>query len=136
MRQRIARFMYGRYGTDKLNTAIFILYIVLFVFQLIFRKSIVGQILLYVGYALIIIYFFRCFSRNIYKRAAENQKYLKVENSVRNYFRYLKTKFTERGGVKKIYRCRKCHQMIRVPKGKGKIAITCPKCRFEFIKRT
>ena len=75
-------------------------------------------------------------SRNIYKRSAENQRFLKLWNPVKNYGHNIKMKFVERGGTKNLCRCPKCHQIIRVPKGKGKIAITCPKCRFEFIKRT
>ncbi|MBO5073579.1 MAG: hypothetical protein J6C32_11505 [Eubacterium sp.] len=55
---------------------------------------------------------------------------------MRNYFKYWKRKIQERNSTKKLFRCPKCHQTIRVPRGKGKIAITCPKCRNEFVKRT
>ncbi|MGN1206552.1 MAG: hypothetical protein ACI4SQ_06145, partial [Eubacterium sp.] len=73
---------------------------------------------------------------NIYKRQQENVKFMAVFTRVKNYFNYLKLKVKERDGVKKIFRCPKCHQMIRVPRGRGKIAIRCPKCKFEFIRKS
>lgn len=132
----LRRFMYGRYGTDQLSTFLFVLYVVLVVIQMFFRGSVAGLVIMSVSYVVVFIYFFRTFSRNIYRRQMENQKFLQILNPVKGYFRYLKMRFQERNGVKKLFRCPKCHQIIRVPKGKGKIAITCPKCHFEFLKRT
>lgn len=132
----LRRFMYGRYGNDQLSTFLFVLYVAIFVFEMIFKRTPAAPILMVVSYVIIFFYFFRCFSRNIYKRQAENRKFLAMWNSVKNYFKYLRRKWQERKGVNKLYRCPKCHQTIRVPKGRGKIAITCPKCRFEFIKKT
>lgn len=132
----LRRFMYGRYGGDQLSTALFVLYIIIFVLNLFLRNTVAGAVLMVLSYVVILVYFFRCFSRNIYKRQRENQKFLQLWNPVKNYFKFWKMRFQERDGVKKLYRCPKCHQTIRVPKGKGKIAITCPKCRFEFIKKT
>ncbi len=132
----LRRFMYGRYGNDQLSTFLFVLYVAIFVFEMIFKRTPAAPILMVVSYVIIFFYFFRCFSRNIYKRQAENRKFLAMWNPVKNYFKYLGRKWQERKGVNKLYRCPKCHQTIRVPKGRGKIAITCPKCRFEFIKKT
>ncbi|MCH5251660.1 MAG: hypothetical protein J1F22_01690 [Lachnospiraceae bacterium] len=132
----LRRFMYGRYGTDQLSMFLFALFIIIFVLENFFRNTVVAPMLMVVSYLVILLYFFRCLSRNIYRRQAENQKFLRMWNPVKNYFKYLKMKFQERNGVKKLYRCPKCHQIIRVPRGRGKIAITCPKCRFEFIKKT
>ena len=132
----LRRVMYGRYGNDQLSTFLFVLYVAIFVFEMIFKRTPAAPILMVVSYVIIFFYFFRCFSRNIYKRQAENRKFLAMWNPVKNYFKYLGRKWQERKGVNKLYRCPKCHQTIRVPKGRGKIAITCPKCRFEFIKKT
>lgn len=132
----LRRFMYGRYGNDQLSTFLFVLYLILFVLEMIFKRTPAAPFLLVASYIIILIYFFRCFSKNIYKRAAENRRFLRLWNPVKNYFKYWKRRIQERKGVNKLFRCPKCHQTIRVPKGKGKIAITCPKCRFEFIKRT
>ena len=127
------RFMYGRYGSDQLSTCLFFIYVILVVFQFAFRNSVPGMILMALSYVVVFIYFFRFLSRNIYKRQSENQKFLQP---VKNYLKYLKLRIQERNGVKKLFRCPKCHQTIRVPRGKGKIAITCPKCHYEFIKKT
>lgn len=132
----LRRFMYGRYGSDQLSMFLFVLYFVVFIFEVIFRRTPAAPVLMVASYAIIFVYFFRCFSRNIYKRQAENQKFLRLWNPVKNYFKFWKRRIQERNGVKKLFRCPKCHQTIRVPKGRGKIAITCPKCRFEFIKKT
>ncbi len=133
----LRRFMYGRYGNDQLGNFLFGVFIVLFIFQTIFRRMpTVYTVLLFVGYAVILVYFFRSLSRNIYRRQAENQKFLRLWNPVKNYFKFWHRRIKERNGVHKLYRCPKCHQTIRVPKGRGKIAIRCPKCRFEFIKKT
>jgi hypothetical protein len=128
--------MYGRYGNDQLSTFLFVFYLILVVFQMIFRNSAAGRVLMLLSYVVVLAYFFRCFSKNIYKRQRENQKFLQLWNPLRNYFKYWKRKIQERNSTKKLFRCPKCHQTIRVPRGKGKIAITCPKCRSEFVKRT
>ena len=132
----LRRMMMGRYGNDQLGNFLFVTYLLLFVLQLIFRTTVVGPVLILLSYFLIILYFFRCLSRNIYKRQMENQKFLKAWNPVKNYFKFWRLRIKERSGTKKLYRCPKCHQTIRVPKGRGKIAISCHKCRFEFIKKT
>ena len=130
------RFMYGRYGSDQLSTCLFFIYVILVVFQFAFRNSVPGMILMALSYVVVFIYFFRFLSRNIYKRQSENQKFLQMWKPVKNYLKYPKLRIQERNGVKKLFRCPKCHQTIRVPRGKGKIAITCPKCHYEFIKKT
>ena len=132
----LRRMMMGRYGNDQLGNFLFAIYLLLFVLQLIFRRSIAGNVIIMLSYAVIILYFFRCFSRNIYRRQMENQKFLKMWNPIKNYVKFLKMRWQERGSTKVLYRCAKCHQTIRVPRGRGKIAITCPKCRYEFIKKT
>lgn len=132
----LRRFMYGRYGNDQLSTFLFILYIIVIVFQMLFRNSAAGGILMMLSYVVVLLYFFRCFSKNIYKRQRENQKFLQLWNPVKNYLKFWKRKIQEKDSTKKLYRCPKCHQTIRVPRGRGKIAITCPKCRHEFNRRT
>lgn len=132
----LRRVMAGRYGNDQLGNFLFAVYLLLFVLQLMFRTTVISPVCILLSYFVIILYFFRCLSRNIYKRQMENQKFLKAWNPVKNYFKFCRLRMKERSGTKKLYRCPKCHQTIRVPKGRGKIAISCPKCRFEFIKKT
>lgn len=133
----LRRFMYGRYGgNDALSRFLFVAYVILFVLQMVFARTKISMVFWILGWGAVIYYFFRCFSKNIYARSGENQKFMAMIQPVRNYFKYVRMKWQERNGVKKLFRCPKCHQIIRVPKDRGKIAITCPKCRFEFIKRT
>ena len=117
MREKLARFMVGRNGVDDL--ARFESWFVLVVLILsIFTRS---GLLDLIAIALIVHMYFRVFSRNISKRYEENQKFLN--------FRYDWT-------VYKFYKCPMCRQEVRVPRGHGKICITCPKCREEFIRRS
>lgn len=136
LREQIQRMMYGRYGNDQLGMFCFGLYVMFWIVSLGFRGTFFGRILSVADYVFVIIYFFRFFSRNIYQRQRENQKFLSVRNQVKNYFKFLRLRYQERSGTKKLYRCPKCHQMIRVPRGRGRIEITCPKCHFAFIKKT
>ena len=84
---------------------------------------------------LLILIYLRMFSRNISKRYAENQKYLELENKVKRFFGRQKYIQEQRKDFH-IYTCPQCRQKIRIPKGKGKISIRCPKCGAEFVKKS
>ncbi len=124
MKDKLARFMTGRYGVDALSK--FILYIAIgcMIIGMIFRNSIFD------GFAivLLLIGYFRMFSKNIQSRYNENIKYWNIRNRFLNIFKGRNTHH--------IYKCPNCKQKIRIPKGKGKIEITCPKCRTQFVKRS
>lgn len=128
---RFQRFMYGRYGVDQLTRFLVIL---AFLVSLISSFSRLG-IMLILSYLFLIVALFRVFSKNISARARENYKYMGFANSIKNKFKKIKRTIF---GTKthRYYSCPKCKQTIRVPRGKGKICITCPKCRNEFIKKT
>ena len=124
IRRGLQRFMMGRYGTDKLNTAILITGVVLCILALFFGAfPLVVLILTTTSYVLMIWAMFRTFSRNTYKRYRENRRYLRFLEKLKDR-------------KHKHFDCPKCRQPVRVPKGKGKIAITCPKCKERFIKKT
>ncbi len=131
MRRRFEQFMQGRYGMDQFGRTLFWATMVCLVLSLIFG----GRIWYTLGMVLIIYSYFRMFSRNYAKRYAENQKYLHLTAGIRGKFAQFKRENAQRK-THHIYRCPSCRQKIRVPKGKGKIAITCPKCRTEFIKHS
>lgn len=137
MRNWLQRLMYGRYGTDQLNRFLLVLTLIFLVLSMFtsgifYWLSLIGMVLLY----------FRMFSRNTYKRAAENEAYLRITDRIRGFF----TRSGKGGGrsgagrntdaMHRVFPCPSCRQKIRVPKGKGKIAIRCPKCGAEFVKRT
>ncbi len=130
MREKLQRFMWGRYGNDNFNQ---FLLSVAFVSLLI---SFFGGGLFYLVATVVMVYaYFRMFSRNISKRSAENQQFLKQKLKVRAFFTKKKKELAERK-VYHIYRCPNCRQKIRIPRGKGKIAIRCRKCGNEFIKKS
>ena len=133
MREKIIRFMQGRYGSDKLSNFMLIAaFILIFVSMFL---GVNGFILSGLGLALVVLTYVRMFSRNVQKRYAENQAFLKVYNKVKGFFTrqigYMKQRRTHH-----IYSCPNCKQKLRVPRGKGNIMITCSKCHTQFKKRS
>lgn len=131
MKERMQRFMAGRYGNDQLNQFIFIVAIISMVLEIITRQSLFYTLTL----VLLILAYVRVFSRNINKRYEENMKFLQKKDAILNKFRRQKYYAAQRRNFH-IYTCPQCMQKIRIPKGKGKISITCPKCRTSFIKKS
>ena len=131
MKERMQRFMAGRYGNDQLNQFIFIVAIISMVLEIITRQSLFYTLTL----VLLILAYVRVFSRNINKRYEENMKFLQKKDAILNKFRKQKYYAAQRRNFH-IYTCPQCKQKIRIPKGKGKISITCPKCRTSFIKKS
>lgn len=116
-------FMQGRYGTDKLNTAILVAGVAVCVLSMLIPLPLVNWLLTMLSYVLMGWAIFRMLSRNTYKRYQENKKYLRFVERIRDR-------------EHKYFDCPRCRQPVRVPRGKGKIAITCPKCREKFVKKT
>ena len=117
------RFMQGRYGTDKLNTAILVSGLVACVLSMFIRLPLINWLLTVGSYVLMGWAIFRSLSRNTYKRYQENRKYLRFLDRIKDR-------------EHKYFDCPRCHQPVRVPRGKGKISITCPKCGEKFVKKT
>lgn len=135
MKERFQRFMQGRYGVDHFSHFLVIFALIIMVLQL-FVKNEIADLIFNILVVLIIVYaYFRIFSRNHYKRYAENEAYLKYHNKVKFFLAREKNHMSQRK-THRIFKCPNCNQSIRVPKGKGKIAITCPMCKTEFIKRS
>lgn len=131
MKEKIMRFMYGRYGIDSLGRFLIGVSGVCFIISLFFRKSPFYTL----GLLLLFYVYFRMFSRNIYKRSAENQDFLQRTAKIRGWFEKQKYTFKQLK-THHIYRCPTCKQKIRIPRGKGKIEIRCPKCNTTFVKRS
>ena len=131
MQSRMAKFMYGRNGFDDLARACNAVAILLLVINIFVRSTVVYYLwFVFFGYSL-----FRVYSKNIPKRYAENQKFLSLTAFHRRRLNLLKLQWRDRS-VSRYYICRNCHQQIRVPKGKGRIEIRCPKCGEKFVKKT
>lgn len=131
MIQKFLKFMQGRYGVDTLSK--FMMGFAFFIAILnIFVRNTILSLLVWI---ILIIVYFRMFSRNGYQRYQENQKFLKyanpVINKVNSEIRLLKLRKDYH-----IYKCPTCKQKIKIPRGNGRIAVRCPKCRTEFIKKS
>ena len=124
MREKLQRFMAGRYGVDELSKFYFILTFVFLILSMITRVGIFYLL----GIALLIYTYWRTFSKNISKRYEENQKYRTARYKVVAKWGLFKKHFAQRKEYR-FFHCPTCKQKVRVPKGKGKICITCPKCR-------
>lgn len=131
MKEKINKFFQGRYGSDELHSLLMILFVILFLIYCI-TKSYIFNILSFctIAYAI-----FRMLSKNIIKRQKENQKFLYYKNNISSWFKRTKSNLSKSSSFC-IYLCPKCRQKVRVPKGKGKICIKCPKCSKEFTKRS
>ena len=123
--------MIGRYGVDELNRFLMGVTMVLIVLDLFIRS----HFLYLLGALCLILCYYRMLSKNISRRFTENQKYLNLEFRVRESWKNLKFKIGE-GRKYHIYKCPGCGQKIRIPRGKGKISIHCPKCNTDFIKHS
>ena len=123
MRTGTQRFMAGRYGTDKLNMAILCTGLVFSLLASFMPGAALKLACTTIAYIFMIVAIVRTLSRNIYKRYEENRRFLR-------YLDQLKDK------DHRYYSCPKCKQTVRVPKGKGKIAITCPRCKEKFIRKS
>ena len=127
----IGRFMQGRYGADALSIFCLPLYAI-FLLLSIFPHCRFFSIF---ALAVAAIAIFRSFSRNIPKRQKELQHFLNFTGKIKSFFRRKKRMFRERK-THKFFKCKKCHAVLRVPRGKGKIEITCPKCYTKMTKKT
>ena len=131
MKRRFAEFMNGRYGADQLSRFMLGLCIVCLVIKIFTREQAVYVLAL----VILGVCYFRMFSRNYAKRSAENQRYLDATRGARTWFQRRKNRLIQSKDYH-IYKCPSCGQKIRIPRGKGRICITCPKCRHEFEKKS
>ncbi|WP_124067350.1 hypothetical protein [Clostridium sp. E02] len=131
IKERLYRFMIGRYGTDKLGQfligAAFILLAAGFLTRIYWFEL--------AAFFVLTVSYIRMFSKNIGKRLGENQRFERILFNGQEKYKKWRFKFQQ---FKKyhIYKCPKCGQKIRIPRGKGKLSIHCPKCKTDFIKKS
>ena len=134
MKEKLRRFMQGRYGMDEFSRALMALALASLV-AAIFTKGALSNLLNGLGWVLLIFVYVRAFSKNHRACWAQNQKYLSMKSRFFGFFRR-QGNYASQRKTHHIYTCPSCGQKIRVPRGKGKIEIRCPKCRGTFIKRS
>ena len=133
----IVRFMYGRNGMDQLNRALFWVYIALWLAGSILSVmglDVLSAIFNVVLYVLLVVIVFRMLSKNLYKRREENSKFLQKTWKIRSQIGGAKARHADKDH--KYFTCKQCKTFCRVPVGKGKIIITCPKCHAQIQAKT
>ena len=128
---KIQQFMVGRYGNDEF-TLFLLISSMIFTFLGNFRYL---RLLYFVGLAMICYSLFRVLSKNYEARRKELNWYLRWSEKPKAELKLLGNKFRDRK-THKYFKCKECKTVLRVPKGRGKIEITCPKCRMKMIKKT
>ena len=131
----LARFMYGRNGADQLSLAMVWTGLILDIVGAFIKNDLINAILAAVSGVLLLLALLRIFSRNLQKRRAENAKFLeKVWWPLKRKFG--KAKQPAQDKDHKYFTCPNCAAVCRVPRGKGKIVITCPRCRTKIQGKT
>ena len=115
--------MAGRYGTDRLNMVILGAGLVASLLSVMIKTQPLNIVFWVMSYGLMIWAIFRTMSRNTYKRYQENRKFLQLVSRLKDR-------------QNRYFDCPKCRQVVRVPRGKGKISITCPRCREKFVRKS
>ena len=132
MKEKIMKFMYGRYGNDELNQFLVKLIFVNLILSLFVRSSrFLSDLFYYLSIILLIFMYYRMFSKNYSKRYSEKMAYLEYSNKVKVYLDKNNKDKSQRKEFR-FYKCPSCKQKVRVPRGKGKISIHCPKCGVDF----
>ncbi|MBR4051167.1 MAG: hypothetical protein IKK09_11770 [Clostridia bacterium] len=127
----LRRFMMGRYGPDELTAAIVILGCV-FTFLSNFRPL---RFMYFIGMLVMAVAIWRTLSKNIDARTRERMWFLRVIEKPKAEFKLLSNKIRDRK-THRYFKCKNCGASLRVPKGRGKISVTCPKCRVKTQKKT
>ncbi|MCI9145740.1 MAG: hypothetical protein HFJ97_05195 [Eubacterium sp.] len=134
---KIQRFMIGRYGADQLWRALMIFYLLAIVItNIVYRFSKIAYYSLSVlSLAIIIFAVFRVFSKNIEARRKENQEWLKITGGIRQKFIFAKERNKQKK-THKFVKCKQCKKILRLPKNKGKLNVSCPHCKNQFVVNT
>lgn len=131
MKEKFRRFMMGRYGLDSFGKCTLVIAIIFSLLSSLLDMGILNLI----AWILVFYTYFRIFSKNVYKRYAENQTYLAKTYKLRTWCMKQKNMMQQKK-THHIYKCPTCKQKIRIPRGKGKIEIRCPKCNTTFVKKS
>ena len=126
----IQRFMYGRCGMDPLNTALLLLYLVFYLLAGLFHSTLLNLLSLLCLMATAV----RFFSRRLDRRQEENLRFLAAVEPILRRYNVNKSRRQDKDHC--YFKCPNCGQQLRVPKGKGKISVTCRSCGVSFEEKT
>ena len=133
------RFMYGRNGVDQLNMVLLwgsvaVSLVASLIGGISDAFAVVGMVISYLSTAMWVVALFRTFSKNLYKRREENSKWLRFWWKIKNAGKGAKERHADKDH--KYFTCKKCKAVCRVPVGKGKVVITCPRCGNKIEGKT
>lgn len=124
MKNKIMKFLEGRYGVDIFGRDLLFLSVFILVLNLFVKSSMLSFLPTLISLYVI----FRTLSKNFKKRYNENRVYTLMKMKLRhNTVDRIKYKY---------FRCDHCNKRIRVPRRKGKIVVTCPRCNYKFDAKT
>ena len=128
----LKKFMMGRYGSDQLSVALIIVS-----FLISFATKLINfQLLIIISYVPLGICIFRMLSRDIEKRRMENYRFSVLISPLYAWTKQIQNRIIN-AKTQRYVKCPSCKAKLRVPKDKGKINITCPKCKVtQFSKKT
>ncbi|MBL1229061.1 hypothetical protein IW492_07415 [Enterococcus sp. BWB1-3] len=128
---KLQKYMRGRYGVfDSLSRSLLVVSLALILINLFFGTN----ILRWAAFIILALVYYRFFSKKIYRRSNENQKYIVWMNKEKKKFGYLKERIQNRKTYT-YFSCPECHQHLRAPKNKGTIKVTCSSCKTQFNKK-
>lgn len=130
IRNALQRFMYGRYGNDQLNMVLVLLSLALYLVFVVTSWT----FLYAVSFMLMAAALFRCLSRNYDRRRAENGRFLSLVQPVTRWYRLRRTIRRDKDHC--YFKCPNCGQQLRVPRGKGRITVTCRGCGASFEEKS
>ena len=130
IRNAIQRFMYGRYGNDQLNLFLLGLYLLLYLVFIFVRVD----LLYFISFALLAVTLFRLLSRNLERRRMENAKFMRAAGPLISWFHMRRNVRRDKEHV--YFKCPSCGQRLRVPRGRGKITVTCRACGASFEEKS
>lgn len=130
MKEKLIRWMQGRYGHDSLNYFLMVMYFVMLILSIPFKNNVLSLL----GCFCLFFACFRCFSRHYQARYHENQLFLKYTRPIRQRWKAFRKNRADHD--KKYFVCPGCGQLVRVPRKRGKIDITCPTCHKTFSRRS
>ena len=127
LKYRFSRFMQGRYGVDSLSRFLSVVLLVFIIVGVFVKIPFSGLI----TFAILVVLYWRMFSRDIPKRYEENRKFLQIRDKLLGRFSSFGSNMSQFKDYH-IYKCPRCNQKIRIPRGKGHIMVRCPSCGYEL----
>ena len=129
--KKAAEWLQGRNGSDELGICVSLVALILVIVNIFLNSFIISVIAL----VLIVYTFWRSASRNLEARENENGVFCEFLGPVRPWVRNPVEAFSEARAYRH-FKCPECGQRVRVPRGKGKVRVRCPKCSTKFDARS